>query len=159
MKEIKGDLLELAFSGKFDIICHGCNCQKTMGAGIAAQIKYHYKAAYTVDVKDKRQPLDRLGNWTVAKVKTKVIKPLFIYNLYTQFVPGNDFMLSALDLALFKLNIHINELEQQEGKKYSIAFPQIGAGIGGGNWEDIKKVIGNRLGMKDVTIVYYDKKK
>lgn len=33
--EIKGDLIELAKQGKFDVIAHGCNCFCTMGAGIA----------------------------------------------------------------------------------------------------------------------------
>ena len=32
---IKGDLIELAKKGEFDVITHGCNCFCTMGAGIA----------------------------------------------------------------------------------------------------------------------------
>lgn len=37
--EIKGDLIELAKQGKFDVIAHGCNCFCTMGAGIAVPMK------------------------------------------------------------------------------------------------------------------------
>jgi O-acetyl-ADP-ribose deacetylase (regulator of RNase III) len=31
MKVIKGDLIQLAKDGKFDLIVHGCNCFCTMG--------------------------------------------------------------------------------------------------------------------------------
>ena len=31
MKEVFGDLIELALVGKFDVIVHGCNCFSTMG--------------------------------------------------------------------------------------------------------------------------------
>ena len=34
----KGDLLDLFYHKKIDILVHGCNCFNTMGAGIAKQI-------------------------------------------------------------------------------------------------------------------------
>ncbi len=34
MKTIKGDLIELALNGKFDLIILGCNCFCTIGAGL-----------------------------------------------------------------------------------------------------------------------------
>lgn len=37
-QEIKGNLIELAKTGQFDVIAHGCNCMCTMGAGIAPQM-------------------------------------------------------------------------------------------------------------------------
>lgn len=45
MKVIKGDLVELALEGKFDVIIHGCNCFNTMNAGIAKQIKRIFSEA------------------------------------------------------------------------------------------------------------------
>ena len=38
MKEVAGDLIQLAYDGKFDVIVHGCNCECMMGGGIAKQI-------------------------------------------------------------------------------------------------------------------------
>lgn len=32
LKHIKGNLIDLAEEGEFDIIIHGCNCQNTMGS-------------------------------------------------------------------------------------------------------------------------------
>ena len=39
MKVLKGDLLQLALEGVFDVIVHGANCQCSMGAGIAKAIR------------------------------------------------------------------------------------------------------------------------
>lgn len=39
---IKGDLIELAKQGKFDVITHGCNCFCTMGAGIAVPMSKEF---------------------------------------------------------------------------------------------------------------------
>ena len=33
--EVEGNLIDLALEGRFDLIAHGCNCHKIMGAGIA----------------------------------------------------------------------------------------------------------------------------
>lgn len=38
MKEIEGDLIQMALNGDFDIIAHGCNCFNTMRSGIAKTI-------------------------------------------------------------------------------------------------------------------------
>lgn len=45
MNQITGDLLDLAEQGHFDVILHGCNCQCTMGAGIALAIKRRFPEA------------------------------------------------------------------------------------------------------------------
>lgn len=39
MKVVRGDLLQLALDGAFDVIVHGANCQCVMGAGIARTIR------------------------------------------------------------------------------------------------------------------------
>lgn len=49
MKTIKGDLVQLAKQGEFDLIVHGCNCFCTMGKGIALTIKQEFPIVYKVD--------------------------------------------------------------------------------------------------------------
>ena len=49
MKDLQGDLLQLALAGHFDVIVHGCNCQCTMGAGIAKAIKLRFPLAFAAD--------------------------------------------------------------------------------------------------------------
>ena len=43
---VRGDLIKLALAGKFDVIIHGCNCMRAMGAGIAKGIKATCPEAY-----------------------------------------------------------------------------------------------------------------
>ncbi|MGJ4995019.1 hypothetical protein ACQR0Z_11425 [Bradyrhizobium sp. HKCCYLS3077] len=54
MKIIKGDLIKLALDGHIDVIVHGCNCQCTMGAGIAKSIKDIFPEAYAADLSTPR---------------------------------------------------------------------------------------------------------
>ena len=61
MKVIRGDLVQLALAGKFDVIVHGCNCMCTMGAGIAKQIKQKFPEAYRVDCQTKKGDRSKLG--------------------------------------------------------------------------------------------------
>ena len=51
MKEIKGDLFELALSGEFDVIGHGCNCMNNMGSGFAKGVKHNFPEAWIADQK------------------------------------------------------------------------------------------------------------
>lgn len=166
-KEIKGNLLNLADKGEFDIIIHGCNCQNTMGAGIALQIRKRYPKAFEADsnyystvvtyspiqnLRAARTSL-LLGNFSTAQVYAPDAEhedaPLFtIINAYTQILPGANFDLSALVVVLKKINLIY------AGKK--VGLPLIGAGIGGGDWGKIILVIKQQLKDCDVTIVHFD---
>lgn len=160
-REINGDLLELASQGIFDIVAHGCNCQKTMGAGIAAQIAHRFPQAYGVDKMDNRLPIERLGDMTISSFilmlnknnpkpeETVETKEVRILNLYTQIVPGRAFRYSALRLCLVKVNMMFSG--------QSIGLPLIGCGIGGGDWEIVKEIIVEELKDMDVTVVHYSR--
>lgn len=145
-QEIDGNLLDLFDENKFDIIVHGCNCQKMMGAGIALQIKKRYPEVYETDRNDDRSSIDRLGN-----ILPTLIIPGFnlIINLYSQYNLGNNLDYEALTLGLRKLN------HKYCGMK--IGLPQIGCGIAGGNWNKVKKIIKKELKDCIVTIVNYKK--
>ena len=84
MKTIKGDLLELAASGAFDVIAHGCNCFCTMGAGIAKSIAAQYPQALEADRRTPKGDRAKLGTCTFAEVPMPYGK-LTIVNAYTQF--------------------------------------------------------------------------
>lgn len=146
-KEINGDLLAMAKEGKFDIIAHGCNCFKTMGAGIASSIAKTFPVAYQADKVDKRTPLQRLGDYTYA---THYDSNTRIVNLYTQYNGGPNLDYSALELSLRKLSMVID-------KNTKIGLPLIGCGIAGGDWEKVREIIQRVLSDFDVTIVIFDK--
>lgn len=146
-QEINGDLLAMAKKHKFDVIAHGANCKQIMGAGIALQIKNQLPEVYKEDCLDRRTPTQRWGDYTAFTYDNK--KLLHVFNLYTQYNPGPDLDYTALELSLKKLAKNIKPNSK-------IGLPQIGCGIGGGNWLKVKEIIQRVLSEHNVTIVIYD---
>jgi len=147
-QEVNGDLLAMAKEYKFDVIAHGANCKQVMGAGIALQIKRQFPDVYQKDYQDIRTPTQRWGDYTSITYSNGK-KVLSVFNLYTQYSPGPDLDYTALELSLKKLAKNIKPNSK-------IGLPQIGCGIGGGNWLKVKEIIQRVLSEHDVTIVIYD---
>ena len=156
MKEIKGNLITLSKQAKFDVIGHGCNCFCTMGKGIAVDIKENFIEAWAADQATEYADIKKLGSFTSADVivhseddQPEVLTVINIYSQYHYNAKLKPLDYEALTLALRKINfIHKNK---------SIGLPLIGAGLAGGNWERIKKIIQTELKNMNVTIVHYEK--
>jgi O-acetyl-ADP-ribose deacetylase (regulator of RNase III) len=149
MKILKGDLIQFAVEGHFDVIIHGCNCFGTMGAGIAAQIKKHFPAAYRADLDTPVGDKAKLGTYSTA-VAEKNGHKIIIVNAYTQYDFSGRGRLTdygAIKRVFSKIK---NEFS---GKK--IAYPRIGAGLGRGDWSIISDIIDNELKGEDHTLVEY----
>lgn len=146
MKTVKGDLIEMASEGEFDIIIHGCNCFHTMGSGIAAQIRSEYPEAYKADLKTNKGNYLKLGEYSAAQVRNKNNKIFYIMNAYTQFRYGIDrgpyensvhVDYSAIRLVFKKIVENTNNFVRE----INIGFPMIGAGLAGGDWDVILNII------------------
>ena len=83
MKEVAGDLIKLAKNGKFDVIVHGCDCECTMGGGIAKQIRKAFSEAYAADRRTTACDSRKIGSFSFAKVKLDNGEHLVIVNGYT----------------------------------------------------------------------------
>lgn len=135
LKHTKGNLLDLAEAGEFDVIVQGCNCFNTMGGGIAREIRERYPHVAEVDAATIRSDYNKLGNWTSAAVVTPTAG-FEIINAYTQYnmSTGDDvFEYTAFAVVLQKLN-HLY------GDK-RIGLPYIGMGLAGGKKEVIIPMI------------------
>ena len=141
LKRIKGNLLDMADNGDFDIIIQGCNCFNAMGAGLAPQIAKRYPAAQDVDNATVRGNIAKLGNWTMAwsSAYDATIKPFKIINAYTQYETskqGEDvFEYAAFELILRKL--------AHEYGRHRFGLPYIGMGLAGGDKKRIMALIEN----------------
>ena len=160
---IKGNIIDLAKSGKYDVVVHGCNCFCLMGAGLAPQMA----AAFGCDDFNLEQTqydgdINKLGNIdyeTICLEDGKLVsmqtgvdeEAVYVtaVNAYTQYEPGPNADMAALDMCLQKLN------HTFKGEK--ILLPQIGCGIGGLNWKEVLLLIKRRMADCEVTIVLYDK--
>jgi O-acetyl-ADP-ribose deacetylase (regulator of RNase III) len=129
LKHAKGNLIDMAENGDFDIIVQGCNCFNTMGGGIAREIRERYPHVAAVDGKTRRGDYNKLGTWTSENVILKNGTITFdIINAYTQYnmSQGTDvFEYTAFQLILEKL-VHAYGTKR-------IGFPYIGMGLAGGD--------------------------
>jgi O-acetyl-ADP-ribose deacetylase (regulator of RNase III) len=137
LKHTKGNLLNLAEAGEFDVVVQGCNCFNTMGGGIAREIRERYPHVAAVDSKTVRGDYNKLGTWTSENVIVKNGTVTFdIINAYTQYnmSTGEDvFEYTAFLLILEKL------LYAHGDKR--IGLPYIGMGLAGGDRETIIPMI------------------
>lgn len=158
MKEVTGNLIQLAKEGNFDAIGHGCNCFCRMKRGIAPLMA----AAFGCD-KFPLEDLVHTGDFDkLGRIEGKMVtqiysrggslhtKPLMVFNMYSQYhwnepsVHGKtpvDY--TALRMCLRKLN------KQFTGQK--VGLPRIGCGLAGGDWEIVKKMM--EFEMKDCDLI------
>ncbi|MEM1350453.1 MAG: macro domain-containing protein, partial [Myxococcota bacterium] len=134
MKVIHGDLLELAEGGHFDVIVHGCNCQCTMGAGIARQIKARFPEAYDADRATEKGDASKLGTCSVAHAQ-RGDHELTMVNAYTQ-VHWRGRGKKVDEDAIARCFAWV---KQEFGGK-RIGIPRIGAGLAGGDWDEIRAI-------------------
>jgi len=151
LKHTKGNLLDLAEAGEFDVVVQGCNCFNTMGGGIAREIRERYPIAARVDMETKQGDYQKLGTWTECdagdyfdtntfSVNNKLAwdspNRFTIINAYTQYnmSTGEDvFEYTAFQLILQKL-------VRAYGDK-RIGLPYIGMGLAGGDRDIIIPMI------------------
>jgi O-acetyl-ADP-ribose deacetylase (regulator of RNase III) len=134
LKHAKGNLLDLAEAGAFDIVVQGCNCFNTMGGGIAREIRERYPVVASVDMETVKGDYRKLGNWTECDAGEK--NRFTILNCYTQYnmSQGTDvFEYNAFQLILEKLAF------VYPGKRFGL--PYIGCGLAGGEKETIIDMI------------------
>jgi O-acetyl-ADP-ribose deacetylase (regulator of RNase III) len=165
-QEIEGDLIKLAQRGKFDVIAHGCNCFCQMGAGIAPQMakafmcndasKYHGESTSFPDLRGDMAKLGTIESyaWFVFDEEGNR-RRLDVVNAYTQYKYGrnhkdgdlNPVDYAAIEMCMKKMNYRF------KGKH--IGLPKIGAGLAGGDWDRIKKIIQTELKDMQVSVIIY----
>lgn len=149
LKNAKGNLIDMAEQGMFDVIVHGCNCQNTMGSGIAKELRARYPGAYWADEIAYRdafngdgwfegKPINLLGTYSETTDTENFREFKFrIINAYTQinYLPrGVDhFEYGSFLLILRKL------AAVYPNKRFGL--PYIGMGLAGGDPKQIMPII------------------
>ena len=160
-----GDLIVAAQTGEVSVIAHGCNCFNTMGSGIAPQIAQKWPEAKRIDALTVKGDVSKLGDFTMAPVSST----LHVYNLYSQYnYTGRrkgimDLNYDALRSSLKKMAFNVTQslifssLRTQGFNRDNlfIGLPKIGAGLAGGNWEIIEKIITEELVDQGFNVTIY----
>lgn len=163
MKVTEGNLIDLAENGEYDIIVQGCNCFNRMNSGIAKEIRTRYPQVYEADTKFiPKDPAGRLGKFSIAPCRYKKNNPeldqnIFefkVVNAYTQFRYAS--YSGEVVVNYEALATCFSGIAHQFGN-LRIAYPKIGAGLGGGDWNIIADIIDKELAGCDHTLVLLPK--
>lgn len=147
MKIVKGDLIQLAKQGHFDVIVQGCNCFHKMFSGVAKQIRENFPNAYLADL-DTPKGAIKLGTYSKA-----ITGDLIILNAYTQYRYGRDKTVQYCD---YKAIDNVFKLIAGNFHGLRIGYPMIGAGLANGDWNVISEIIDKRLEGMDHTLVVFE---
>lgn len=138
MLRTKGNIIDLAESGSFDLIIQGCNCFNTMGSGLAKEIRARYPDAYEADQQTTAGDRTKLGNFSAAIID-KDGHIFVIVNAYTQY----HYNLRGAKADLFEyeaLGRVLDKIRDCAGHT-RIGIPMIGMGLAGGDPERIMPMI------------------
>ena len=145
LKLVPGDLFKATDYGA---LIHGCNCFNTMGGGVAAIVAKVYPEAMMVDDLTKIGDESKLGKFTYCNVDHAYSGNLLtVVNAYTQFQPGRNYDYAAIESAL-------TGIDRVLSREIVVAMPKIGAGIAGGDWDIIQKIMEKAFFYRNA-IVYY----
>jgi len=139
----KGDVVKAALNHEFNVLVHGCNCYHTMGSGVAKQIKKEFPNAYAIDCTTPKGP-EKLGDITIAHQHCVAIVNAYTQNFYGGGKCHADY--AAIRSCMRKIKKNFGSLK--------IGMPKIGAGLAGGDWTTIEKIIEEELSGCDVTVYY-----
>jgi O-acetyl-ADP-ribose deacetylase (regulator of RNase III) len=149
MNIVRGDLIELAKVGTFDVIIQGCNCQCRMARGIALTIKQQFPEAYAADCQTEIGDRTKLGNFTSVQIDRDGFN-FTIVNGYTQFHWEGEGVLADYEA----IRSVFRQVKQQFGFR-RIGYPKIGAGLARGDWSIISSIIEAELAGEDHTYVEF----
>ncbi|WNL62957.1 hypothetical protein [Citrobacter phage Ci1] len=155
---VKGNLVKMMIqavehdtaASRKTFFTHGCNCHAAMGSGIAPQIA---KAFPQVEEQDRLfyNYMSRTGRQSLMLGESNPVslsRNVTVFNSYTQFYPGKDFRLHALFQAFSKIDTMI--------AGHTLIIPRIGAGVAGGDWEEISKAIDKSTPDVNIIVVDWD---
>ncbi|MET1080209.1 MAG: macro domain-containing protein [Pseudomonas sp.] len=123
-------------------LAHGCNCAGAMGKGIAVIFRKKWPAMYS-----RYKELCKDGFFSLGDVFEWNDGITTIYNLGTQ----KTWKTKADILAIRKSLEELHRLAIDSGV-FEIYMPRIGAGLGGLDWSDVKKVIESVFGVSSIQV-------
>ena len=139
----QGDL----FATEDQLIAHGVNCQGVMGAGVAKIIKEKYPQAFE-DYKRALKVGKKLGDVEISELENIRIAHLFVQQNYGQ--DGARYVCyEAVRKCFKKLNYYCSRYQVK-----TVSMPKIGAGLGGGDWSTIERILIQEFNYPQVTVWY-----
>ena len=145
---VSGDIFVNTYSAQ--AFAHGCNCQGSMGAGIAKGFKERYPEMFD-EYRQRCKTEPRQFNLGDVFLWKEDDKP-WVFNLATQETYWHArASYTAIEEALLKMR----KLAEEENVQ-RIAIPQIGTGYGGLSWKKVRAIIEKIYADWDGTLIVYE---
>ncbi len=133
----KGDIVKALKDGDIDVLAHGTNCSGGFGSGVAGAIAKEWPDVKKRFIENKNP---KLGSMFSDEVEG-------VMHLYTQWNYGYDGQ-HYVDYEAIKkcmeqmaMGARVRKHNVPTAKPFVMAIPKIGAGLGGGDWNVIEKII------------------
>jgi O-acetyl-ADP-ribose deacetylase (regulator of RNase III) len=145
---VSGDLFANEFKAK--AFAHGCNCQGSMGAGIAKGIREPYPEMYEeYRRRCKAKPREfNLGDAWLWKAEDQP----WVFNLGTQ----EGFWRARASYEAIEESLSRIKGQADKEKIKSIAVPRIGVGYGGLSWKKVRAIFERVFGEWAGTLYVYE---
>lgn len=140
IKEIEGNIIQLAREDKFDVIINGTNCFHVSTTKISSQLAREFPKAYIADLQTTKGWIYKLGEYSYHYDKNLKLK---IVNIYTQYEENSCHEYAALALSLRML---ANALNGDEIIGINNEFGNL-------NKDRIKQVISRELEEFNVSLI------
>jgi O-acetyl-ADP-ribose deacetylase (regulator of RNase III) len=145
---VSGDVFANRFGAQ--ALAHGCNCQGSMGAGVATGFRDRYPEMFA-EYRRRCKARPREFNLGDAFLWKEPSKP-WVFNLGTQEgVWRARASYEAVESALQDMR----EQADREGVG-SIAIPRIGAGYGGLSWKKVRAIVEKTFAGWPGTLYFYE---
>jgi O-acetyl-ADP-ribose deacetylase (regulator of RNase III) len=134
LRVVQGDL----FESELPAIGHGCNTSGAMGSGIAREFRRRYPVMY-----NEYRAECLAGRFLLGDVMPWWEDPLqpIVFNLGTQPRPGRCASIGAIRAAV-KAMLELAEVPGRLPRRVTaIGIPQIGCGLGGLRWMNVRPVL------------------
>lgn len=136
-----------------DVVAHQCNCFNVMGSGVALTLSDLSKGVLLADKETVCGDRRKLGKFTTHYDEIFNVE---FFNLYGQYGFSKD----KINTDYRALGAALNSMAEYIKNTYlvhpRIGIPKIGAGIGGGEWDIICKLVEKYLGCFNVTVYVLD---
>lgn len=142
---VKGDLTK----AKESVIGHGVNIRGAMGSGVALALMTKWP-----EIRRVYMHIHKMVGWQLGDVQFVPCEDKIIANCATQ----KDYLPRGVRHADYEA---IEEVMQKLYKycvtgNYSLAIPKIGAGLAGGDWSIIEKIINKVFTDRDIFVYHLD---
>jgi O-acetyl-ADP-ribose deacetylase (regulator of RNase III) len=144
---VSGDLFDNAHHAR--AFAHGCNCQGSMGAGIARTFRARYPEMHDeYRSRCKAEPRRfNLGDCWLWKADDQP----WVFNLGTQ----EGYWRSRASYEAIEIALRSMRQQADAEKVTRIAMPRIGVGYGGLSWKKVRAIVEAVFGDWDGRLVVY----